>query len=115
MLRGEGAWTDGRAMAVRFNGDVYEDRTGVAPPMTREAIMAAASNGELVLTLTGRMGHAHEPSNPQPLLWGDPARNGSWTLVEHFGPSSRGIVCCATSSRAKRTCGFSGQRLVDHR
>jgi hypothetical protein len=32
------------------------------------------------------MGQAHEPLNPQPLLWAGPARNGSWTLVEHYGP-----------------------------
>ena len=48
--------------------------------------MSAAAAGDLVITLTGRMGKAHEPQSSQPLLWADPARNGSWTLVEHYGP-----------------------------
>ena len=86
MLRGEGAWTHGNTIALAFEDGAYVDRAGMAEPMTRDALLAAAAAGELVVTLTGRMGQAHEPLHPQPLLWGDPARNGSWTLVEHYGP-----------------------------
>jgi len=86
MLRGEGAWTDGRTLAVAYDGISYLDRAGIQPALTRDDLITAASAGDLVVTLTGRMGQAHEPLNPQPLLWADPARNGSWTLVEHFGP-----------------------------
>ena len=85
MLRGEGAWSDGTPVALNYNGTAYEDREGIAMALSRDELLAAASAGELVLTLTGRMGQAHEPFNPQPLLWGDAARNGSWTLVEHYG------------------------------
>ena len=85
-LRGEGVWTDGRALALDYDGRAYVDRTGQAPSLSREDLLEAAGAGELVITLTGRMGQAHEPSHPQPLLWADPARNGSWTLVEHYGP-----------------------------
>ena len=46
--------------------------------LTRDELLAAASSGEVVLTLTG-LGQAHEPVSPQPILWGEPARNGSWT------------------------------------
>ena len=86
MLRGEGAWTDGRMLAVDYDGVSYVDRADTAPALTRDDLVAAASAGYLVVTLTGRMGQAYEPYNPQPLLWADPARNGSWTLVEHYGP-----------------------------
>jgi len=86
MLRGEGAWADGRVLAVGYDGTSYLDRAGMAPALTREDLISAASAGDLVVTLTGRMGKAQEPLNPQPLLWGEPARNGSWKLVEHYGP-----------------------------
>ena len=86
MLRGEGAWADGTPLALDYDGNVYLDRAGLADAITREDLVAAAAAGELVVTLTGRMGQAHEPSHPQPLLWGDAARNGSWALVEHYGP-----------------------------
>jgi hypothetical protein len=85
MLRGEGAWADGTVITVNYNGSAYVDREGMAATLTRDQLITAAAAGELVLTLTGRMGQAHEPFNPQPILWGDAARNGSWTLVEHFG------------------------------
>ena len=85
MLRGEGSWADGTALSLAYDGNGYVDRAGVEATLTRDELVAAAAAGELLVTLTGRMGQAHEPRNPQPLLWGDPARNGSWTLVEHFG------------------------------
>ena len=88
MLRGEGMWTDGRTLALNYSGVSYVDRAGMSPPLTRAQLLEAASAGELVVTLTGRMGQAFEPSHPQPLLWADPARNGSWTLVEHYGPQT---------------------------
>jgi len=85
MLQGEGIRTDGTGLAVRYDGTAYVDRDGVEADLTRQQLLDAAAAGELVLTLTGRMGQAHEPNNPQPMLWGDPARNGAWTQVEHFG------------------------------
>ena len=35
MLRGEGAWADGTALAVAYDGGVYADRAGVAAALTR--------------------------------------------------------------------------------
>ena len=76
---------DGTPIAVHYDGRSYIDRAGMAAALTREELVAAASAGDVILTLTGRMGQAHEPASPQPILWGEPARNGSWTLVEHYG------------------------------
>jgi YVTN family beta-propeller protein len=87
MLQGEGVWIDGTAITVSYDGTVYVDRTEMAISLTRNELIEAALAGELVITLTGRMGKAYEPLNPQPILWGDAARNGSWALVEHFGPN----------------------------
>ena len=86
MLRGEGTWADGRLIAVDYDGVSYVDRADAATELTRDDLITAAAAGDLVMTLTGRMGQAYEPYDPQPLLWYGPTRNGSWTLTQHYGP-----------------------------
>ena len=87
MLRGEGTWMNGTAISLSYNGNVYVDREEESMTMTHDELLSVVSAGELIVTLTGRMGQAHEPYASQPLLWGDAARNGSWAPVEHYGPN----------------------------
>ena len=60
-------------------GDEARVRAGGTDVYTRQQLVEGASTGDLVVTITGRTGEAHEPSNPQPALWAAPVRPGEWT------------------------------------
>lgn len=74
VLRGEGARLGGgRAapVALEFRDGAYRARDGRSAHPRRELLTQAAT-GELVLTLTGRLGPNVDVDHPQPELWSPP-------------------------------------------
>ncbi len=71
-LQGEGVWLDDdthHGIGLDFLGGQYVDRSGVSAPFSRAQLLDAAADGQLVLTLTGRMGDAAQADTPQPGIW----------------------------------------------
>ena len=71
VLQGEGARIargQAKAIAVEFRGNNYTERLGGAT-FSRAALLREAAAGELVLTLTGRLGPNVDLDHPQPALW----------------------------------------------
>ena len=71
LLQAEGARVDGNqgtAVALEFDDGLYRERQGTAT-YSRAELVGAASNGDLVLTLTGRTGLYVDVDHPQPALW----------------------------------------------
>ncbi len=71
-LQGEGVWMDGdthRGIGLDYAGGQYHDRSGENPPLSRSQLLQAAASGQLVATLTGRVGDTVQADTPQPGIW----------------------------------------------
>ncbi len=70
VLQGEGRLLPGTGadIAIQFEGDVYVDRNDSSTTYTREELTDLAAAGDLLLTLTARLGVNTDYENPQPTL-----------------------------------------------
>lgn len=85
VLQGEGArMIDGaqaQPIALEFRGGRYAERNGDGT-FGRAALLAEATSGGLVLTLTGRLGPNVDLDHPQPALWPEEAIEAQLRTVD---------------------------------
>lgn len=60
---------DGAAVEYAFADGLYVPTVGGGPSRSREAFVASARRGDLVVTVTARLGAAADVEHPQPALW----------------------------------------------
>ena len=72
VLQGEGIriYDDGTSetFVVQFLNDAYEDRNGADESLSREALLDLAAAGDVLVTVTGRLGYYADYEHPQPTL-----------------------------------------------
>lgn len=69
LLQGEGLWTDaGDAIGLDYRDGAYWDRT-LQQAYDRSQLLNAVADGDLIFTLTGRVGLGVSYSDPQPAIW----------------------------------------------
>ncbi|MYK45770.1 MAG: hypothetical protein F4029_06040, partial [Gammaproteobacteria bacterium] len=72
VLQGEGIRLndDGTSetLALQFQDDAYEDRDGSDASLAREDLLDQAAEGDVLVTVTGRLGYYADYEHPQPTL-----------------------------------------------
>ena len=84
VLQGEGARIANgqrQSIALEFRGGRYAERDG-AMTFTRATLLEEAATGDLVLTLTGRLGPNVDLDHPQPALWPEEAIEAQLRTVD---------------------------------
>jgi len=70
VLRGSGRrLRDGGAVELAYTGGLYVPTNGEGPSRDTDSLLAAARRGELVVTVTARLGDNADVDHPQPALW----------------------------------------------
>ncbi|HEV7732000.1 MAG TPA: YncE family protein [Candidatus Binatia bacterium] len=67
---------DGSAIELAYDGGTYVPTTGTGPSQSSDSLVADARRGELIVTVTARLGARADVEHPQPALWLFP-RNAS--------------------------------------
>jgi hypothetical protein len=129
MLQGEGLYTAGgeaSPVVVSFGDGVYTDHVANMV-YTRSELIAQAVDGELVLTLTARVGTLVGLDTPQPLLWSPldpdegmvrhdfprlPEENPMTLLGDHIPPDAY-VLIDGERVVADLSCGAEGGTLPD--
>lgn len=72
VLQGEGIrfYDDGTSgtLALQFSNDAYKDRNGADESLSRGVLLDLAAAGDVLVTVTGRLGYYADYEHPQPTL-----------------------------------------------
>jgi YVTN family beta-propeller protein len=60
---------DGSAIGLAYDGGRYVSTSGTGPSRSSDSLVAGARRGELVVTVTARLGAHADVEHPQPALW----------------------------------------------
>ena len=73
VLQGEGSLADGdghyRPVFLEYDGRRYQQRGDANQAYSREELLDLADSGDLLVTLTGRLGGLADYAHPQPTIW----------------------------------------------